>query len=908
MRFDIVLALRHQPELDNFLQELYDPSSASYRHFVTPQEFTARFGPSQEDYDAVIHFAQSNGFTVTGGSRDAMDIQLRGTVAAIERAFHVTMGVYQHPTENRTYYAPDREPTVDLPFQLWHISGLDNYSIPHPASLHRNLQAPAVIHGSCPGNTYCGSDMRAAYYGQTDLTGAGQNVGLLEFLGYNIADVNTYFKNANQTLNVPITGVSTDGSSLTCKFPICDDAEQTLDITQAVSMAPGLTGLYMFVGATDTAMLSSMSTHAPLVSSIGSSWTWSPSDPKTDDPYFQKFSAQGQNYFQASGDSGAYTSHSQDVFPADDDFVTVVGGTDLITQSAGGPWASETAWVDSGGGIYNPDSIPIPAWQQLAGVINSQNQGSTTIRNSPDVSAEANQDFYVCADQRGCQGGFGGTSFAAPMWAGFMAMINQQAVANGNPPLGFINPALYNIGLGSGYGAAFHDITSGNNHCCGQITFWTAVAGYDLVTGWGSPNGVGLINALAGQAGPSFTLTASPSTLSIAQGSSGTSTITVVPSGGFSGSVSLSASGLPTGVTAGFNTNPTTSTSTLTLTVGGSAATGTSTVTITGVSGSITQTTTVTLTVTGGPSFTLTANPASLSIVQGTSGNSTITVVPAGGFTGSVTLSASGLPSGVTAGFSPNPTTTTSTLTLTASASAATGTSTVTISGVSGSLNASTTLSLTVTPSSTGPTVTVSPTSLLWGTVVLGATGAAKPVTLTNTGTSTLNISSITTSGDFAQTTSTKPCGSTLAAGKSCVIRVTFTPSQVGTRTGTLTITDNSPSSPQTVALSGTGGVQATLTPASRTFPAEKVGVSSPARVFTLANKQAVGLTGISISTTGDFSVSSTTCTSSLAAKSNCTISLVFTPTATGTRTGTLSVADSAIGSPQTSSLTGTGK
>jgi hypothetical protein len=316
----------------------------------------------------------------------------------------------------------------------------------------------------------------------------------------------------------------------------------------------------------------------------------------------------------------------------------------------------------------------------------------------------------------------------------------------------------------------------------------------------------------------------------------------------------------------------------------------------------------ITVNVGSGAGFSLTASPSSVSVAQGSSGASTITVVPQNGFSGSVTLSASGLPSGVTAAFTPNPTTTTSALTLTASATAALGTSTVTITGTSGSLTATTTVSLTVTSGGGGPTVTVSPTSLTWGTVVLGATGAAKVVTLTNTGSVTLSISSITTSGDFAQATSTKPCGSTLAAGKNCVIKVTFTPTQVGARTGTLTLIDNSPSSPQTVALSGTGGVQAKLTPVTATFPKESVGVSSPAKVFTLSNLQAVSLTGISVSTTGDFSVSSTTCSTSLAAKTNCTINVVFKPTATGTRTGTLSVADSASNSPQTSSLTGTGK
>ena len=309
----------------------------------------------------------------------------------------------------------------------------------------------------------------------------------------------------------------------------------------------------------------------------------------------------------------------------------------------------------------------------------------------------------------------------------------------------------------------------------------------------------------------------------------------------------------------------------------------------------------------GSPNFSLTASPNTVTVSQGSSGTSTITVVPVNGFTGSVTLSASGLPSGVTAGFSTNPTTSTSTLTLTASATAATGTVTVTITGVSGSLTQTTTVSLTVT-SSGSPAVTLVPTSLTWAKVVVGVTAAGKTVTLTNTGTATLNISSIATSGDFAQTTSTKPCGSTVLAGKSCVIKVTFTPTQLGVRTGNLTITDNASNSPQTVPLSGTGVPQATLTPSSATFAARTVGTTSPAKVFTLTNNQSVTLNSIVISTTGDFSVSTTTCTTSLIAKANCKISVVFTPTAKGTRPGSLSVADSATNSPQTSTLTGTGK
>jgi len=652
MRLDIVLPLRNQAELDNFLQDLYDPSSPSYRRFLTVQEFTARFGPSQKDYDAVIRFAKRNGFTVVGGSRDGMDVQLKGSVATIEKAFHVAMGVYQHPTENRTFYAPDREPTIDLPFQLWHISGLDNYSIPHPAIEHRDLSVQPdfsvqsnVVKGSCPSGSYCGSDMRAAYYGGTALTGTGQTLGLVEYYGYDQADVNTYFTNAGQTNGVPIKGISTDGTSLSCFAPGCDDTEQILDITQAVSMAPGMTALNVYVGSSDTAILSSMSTHlsnGKLDAQLSSSWTWSPSDPSTDDPYFKKFAAQGQNFFQAAGDSGAYTSSSTNVYPADDAYVTVVGGTDLQTSSAGGPWSSETVWSDGGGGYFTPDVIPIPSWQQLAGVITPTNQGSTTLRNSPDVAAESNFDFYVCADQSGCKANYwGGTSFAAPMWAGYMALVNQQAVANGNSALGFINPIIYPLGLGSGYGTDFHDITSGGNG-------YSAVAGYDLATGWGSPNGTGLINALAGtSSSPNFTISAAPPSVSVVQGNKGTSTITTGVSGGFSSAIALSATGQPTGVTVTFNPQsipaPGSGSSTMTITVASTTATGTYPITVTGTGGSVTQATTVTLTVAAAASadFTISASPTQVTVARNHSGTSTITRVALNGFSSATTLSAS---------------------------------------------------------------------------------------------------------------------------------------------------------------------------------------------------------------------------------------------------------------------------
>ena len=488
MRFDIVLPVREG--LDSFLHDVYDPSSPSFRQFLTVEQFTERFGPSQKDFDALVHFATANGFTVTGGSRDAIDLALKGSVANVETAFHVKMGLYHDPIENRDFYAPDREPTVDLPFQLWHITGLDNYSIPRRALVQRppNEKPPATT-GSCPGASFCGSDMRAAYYEGTALTGKGQNIGLLEFLGFDIADINTYYKNAKQKRTAAVKGISTDGSPITCyASQNCDDTEQTIDVTQALGMAPGVTAIYEYVSNnSDTAMLGSMSSHKPLPLNLSSSWYWTPVDPKSDNPFFQKFAAQGQSFFEAAGDGGAWGTSS--MWPMESPLVICVGGTDLVTKGAGKGWASETVWVDGGGGI-SPDHFAIPSWQKLKGVITKANEGSTKYRNGPDVSANSNFTFYVCADQTTCtENLYGGTSFAAPMWAGYLALTNQHAAAHADKAPGFINPTIYPLGLGSGYHTDFHDITAGSNG-------FPATKGYDLASGWGSPNTDGLINAL----------------------------------------------------------------------------------------------------------------------------------------------------------------------------------------------------------------------------------------------------------------------------------------------------------------------------------------------------------------------------------------------------------------------------
>jgi subtilase family serine protease len=325
LRFDIVMPLRDRTGLQSFLRQQYDPASAFYHQFLTPQEFTARFGPSQEDWNTLLAFAKANGFEVVSGTRDARDLRLSGTVANIEKAFHVNMGVYQDPNEDRKFFAVDREPTVDLPIQLWHITGLDNDSRPHPMYVKKSDYAKAhgidpdkvVSHattGSGPSASFLGSDMRAAYYEGTALTGTGQNIALFEFAGTDLADLTTYYKNVSQTEPYTPTLISTGGFGTSCVDSggsPCDDTEQTLDMTQAMGMAPGSKMLYMYVcgdvlasgsgNISDTSCISAMvtDTDAPLSMQISCSWGWTPADPSTLDPYFEQMASQGQNFFAA---------------------------------------------------------------------------------------------------------------------------------------------------------------------------------------------------------------------------------------------------------------------------------------------------------------------------------------------------------------------------------------------------------------------------------------------------------------------------------------------------------------------------------------------------------------------------------------------------------------------------------
>ena len=316
---------------------------------------------------------------------------------------------------------------------------------------------------------------------------------------------------------------------------------------------------------------------------------------------------------------------------------------------------------------------------------------------------------------------------------------------------------------------------------------------------------------------PDFALSANPTSVNVTRGLTANSAITITRTGGFTGSVALSASGLPTGVTASFSPASTTGTSsTVTFTASATATLGPATVTVTGTGGGLTHTTTINLTVVQQPTpdFSLAANPTSLTINRGASGMSTITITRTGGFTGSVAFSASGLPAGVTASFNPASTTgNASALTLAASNTATTGQATVTITGVSGGLTHSIPISLTVNaPPTPDFTLSASPASL---TINQGASGTST-ITITRTGGFTASVTLSASAGLPAGVTASFNPPS--ATGNSSVLTLTV-PSATPTGSSTVTITGTGGGLTKTTTIAltvaggggGTGGV--TVTP-----------------------------------------------------------------------------------------------
>lgn len=520
MGLNVVLPIQNNAAMQAQFKDVYNPKSPNFHKFISPKEFASLYNPTEAQYTAAVNYFKSQGFTITGGQWLTRNILINGTVAQIESTFHVKLNSYKDPSTGIAFFANDRQPMTGLSFPVWSVTGLDSYSNPKPLiSENPALRGgtPQSVHslqttGSGPFGAFLGSDMRAAYGGDLvdnpggyNWNGNNQAIGIWEYLGTNLQDLNHYYHVAYGSSAPNVYLESTDWSPVACIYTkadhFCDDTEQTLDLTQALGVAPGAQAI-MYVGATDSAIFSGIVNDVnnnwgyyqyayPSVVSI--SWYWSPSDIYANDPVLQELALNGVTVLAASGDYGAYLY----TYPADDPYVVAVGGTQLFTNGSGGPWASELTWADSGGGASN-NGFAIPNWQtpqSSPGLITTANGASSTLRNGPDVSADAYWNYLTCADMQSClANAYGGTSFAAPLWAGWIADYNQSAVFWGgipssNPPtLGLFTPAMYidlqtNMNNNGGYPTILHDITSGPSNY-----LYYPEPGFDLVTGWGTPD------------------------------------------------------------------------------------------------------------------------------------------------------------------------------------------------------------------------------------------------------------------------------------------------------------------------------------------------------------------------------------------------------------------------------------
>lgn len=519
----IGLPLHNTDVLSNLLQQIYDPSSTNYHKYLTPEQFTARFGPTEQDYQTVINFAQSNGLMVTGTYSNRVLLNVNGKVSDIQKAFHVTLHKYRHPIESRDFYAPDTDPALDTSLPIIHVSGLDNYFVATPSAKimpsSQSVGAKPNL-GSATGGAYEGKDFRNAYVPGTTLTGAGQNVALFQLDGFFSSDIAAYASEIGLTNPPPLVIVPVDGGVPNPNPNSLGVGEVSLDIEMVLSMSPGVSNIYVYEGPNASSLsiytifedIFSRMASDNLAKQIGCSWFIrnGPPDPVAEQ-IFQQMALQGQTFFCASGDFDAFPGSIP--FPLDSPHITLVGGTTLSTTGPAGSYTSETVWnwgvefapngdgQGSSGGVSATYSIP--TWQTNINFATSL--GSTTFRNTPDVSMTGDNVWVIYG--AGQRAAFGGTSCAAPLWAGYTALINQQAKINGHAPVGFLNPALYTIASGTNYTNCFHDVITGNNTWSGSPNLYYATNNYDLATGLGSPNGTNLINALTGVNSPTNPIT-----------------------------------------------------------------------------------------------------------------------------------------------------------------------------------------------------------------------------------------------------------------------------------------------------------------------------------------------------------------------------------------------------------------
>ena len=501
--------------LADLMKRLYDPSDPQYGHYLSPEQYRIKFAPSQEDYEAVADWAKSQGLPVSETHPDRMLLDVSGRVDVIEKAFNINLSFYRAPNKD-TYYAPDREPSLpsSIAPMLYGVVGLNNAAKPHPNYIVRKTSISDILYIFTPAEiTSAYNVAKLTLTGGTPINGAGQSVALMEFTGYAKSDITAY-ESKFKLAHVPLKNILIDGA--TGKPNSANEVEADLDLEMLAAISPGLSMIYVYEAPNPKTLTSfgqelvdlfgrmatdDLANQASVSYDYGEN-TFSLTDLDAMDASLVEMGTQGQDCYIAAGDDGAWAPHDANgdlkreiQMPTGLPHAVSVGGTTLFASNKG-VYQTEYAWNElslgagaTGGGISA--DFPIQPWQAtyLAGNAASlKSPASLTKRNVPDVSLNADPlvGYYIVTEGQATE--VGGTSAAAPLWAGFNAMVNQVRAAYSKASIGFVAPTLYTLAEGANYTVDFHDVTKPSNN-----GYYKTTTGYDDCTGLGSFNGANLI-------------------------------------------------------------------------------------------------------------------------------------------------------------------------------------------------------------------------------------------------------------------------------------------------------------------------------------------------------------------------------------------------------------------------------
>ncbi|GAA5052179.1 protease pro-enzyme activation domain-containing protein [Streptomyces similanensis] len=643
LSMSVALRPRSQAALDALVKAVGDPHSPAYRHFLTSRQYNGRFAPTTAQLEQVESWLKARDLTVTGSTANRQTVTVTGTAEQAAKAFGTALSRYQGAS-GQHFFAPDTEPVVPaaLAGVVRAVTGLSDQ-----AAAHRTSTAPAGPGG--PGGGYTPAQLVKAY-GLSGLTGgfdgSGKTIGLVEFDGFNQSDVNGWASHFGLGA-IPYKVVPVDGGISSVGDPL----EANMDIDAVAAFAPKASQLVYEAPNTDAAWTHMMARIASdnAIDVLTTSWgngesCASSSLISASHDSFNQMALQGVTLLSASGDRGAYGCAyagdytQQMVYPASDPLFTGVGGTKLTTSDSAGTYSSESVWNNSNDNSKNdrsaggPSNIyPKPDWQP----------GTGKARMVPDVALVADfQAGGLSVLNNGQWVSAGGTSVSAPLWAGYVALLDQK----GGKRLGQLDATLYGLAAGSDASTYFHDVTTGDNGT------YKAGTGYDMCTGLGTLHGDALGEALLGGNTPpstDFAVTVNPATGSATAGAGTTATVSVSAGTTPPSSVTLTATGAPSGVSVSFDPATVTpgKSATATFTTTAATAPGTYDITLTGTAASVTHVAHYMLTVTapGGTKPTLT-NPGNQTGYQNRATG--LTPVATGG-TAPYRWSATGLPQGL---------------------------------------------------------------------------------------------------------------------------------------------------------------------------------------------------------------------------------------------------------------------